>query len=104
MNKAQMNKAQWIQEGYLREKALRAIAGKLGKGHAVTEMMGGLAWGRHAWEMGPRSTLQGAIILAAAMEGIYHTINLWARDNDRKAQDIIIKTYYARHEGEGEVR
>ena len=93
-----MKREQWLKEGYLRQRALQKIAEKLGKGHPVTKMLGSLAWGRHNWETGPRATLQGAICLASAMDGVYHTINMWARDNDKKAQDIIIKIYLARHE------
>ena len=92
-----MKKENWILEGQCRIYALQAIAKKLGKEHPVTKMLGSLAWGRHEWEYGSRANLQAAIILASAMDGVYHTINLWARDNDKKAQNIIITTYQARH-------
>ena len=88
-----MNKAEWIAKGNNRERALQQIATHLGKGHTVTKMLGPLAWGRHNWETGPNRTLENSIVLAAALDGVFHTINMWARDNDTVAQRSIIDIY-----------
>ena len=91
-----MNKEQWIELGNKRQQALQCIAEQLGKEHTVTKMLGSLARGRHNWETGPNRTLQSSIVLAAALDGVYETINIWARDHDCRAHDIIINTYHGR--------
>ena len=74
----------------LREAAFREIAGKLGKEHAITKMMGGRAWGRHPFETGPEPTLRKAIEGKASLDGAFDILNLWARDNDTAAQRVML--------------
>ena len=82
-------KQQYLEMGTRRESALMEIARTLGEKHLITKMLGQLAWGRHNWETGPSPTLAGAITRAAALDGVFHTIHLWARDNDLMAQRKI---------------
>ena len=88
-----MTKQEWIRAGEGRIEAFRLICKQLGKDHAVTKMLGSLAWGRHPWETGSHVTLENSIVLASALDGVYETINLWARDHDGKAQNTIIDIY-----------
>ena len=83
-------KQQYLEMGTRRESALMEIAKTLGEKHPITKMLDTLAWGRHEWEMGLSSTVAKAITRAAALDGVFHTINLWARDNDLMAQRKIL--------------
>ena len=79
--------------GRLRESALTQIARKRGKEHAITKMMGTAAWGRHPFETGPEQRLRNAVEYKAGLDGMFHILNLWARDNDRGAQRIMLDIY-----------
>ena len=81
-----------------RRTAFRQIARKLGKEHAITEMMGNLAWGRGDFEGGMDSGLQDAIREMSALDGAFSILNLWARDHDTKAQRIMLDLYPMRFE------
>ena len=81
-----MKKEHWLILGNAYEQVFPNIAKLVGEKHPLYAMMGQLAWGRHNWEMGPMPTLQGAIRRAAALEGVFQTLNLWARDNAPELQ------------------
>ena len=76
-----------------RVSAFREIARKLGKEHAITKMMGTLAWGRHKAETGPQPTLCSAVAMVAFLDGYFDALNVWARDNDSGAQRIMLENY-----------
>lgn len=91
-------KDEWLRRGQQREAAFRSIAAALGKEHPVTRMLGPLAYGRHHWELGGNTpTLQQAIVRAAALDGYFQAINIWARDNDRTAQDKLLAIWHQRN-------
>ena len=73
--------------------AMQKIAKTLGEDHSLTKMMGSLAWGRHKAEQGPEGNLQTAIIEMAFLDGYFAALNRWARDNDTKAQRIMLNIY-----------
>jgi hypothetical protein len=73
--------------------AFVSIARALGKDHAITKMMGSLAHGRHHFEQGPSGNLQTAVREMAALDGYFDCLNLWARDNDPKAQRVMNDLY-----------
>jgi hypothetical protein len=78
----------------LRVAAFRKIAEALGKNHAVTKMMGGLAWGRYDCEPSPsNSGLRAGATAKGFLDGYYQCLNLWARDNDTKAQLTMNNLY-----------
>lgn len=89
-------KDDWNRLASQRRHALQQIASDLGKDHQITQMMGAMAWGKNNAEQGPEGTLQTAINEAAYLEGAFHILNLWARDNDFKAQNILIKRWHNR--------
>lgn len=76
-----------------RKVAFKAIAAKLGKEHAITKMMGSLAWGRHDFEEGADGNLRTAVEDKAALDGAFSILNQWARDHDPKAQRIMVELY-----------
>lgn len=76
-----------------RRRAFQRIAGKLGKDHPVTKMMGGLSHGRHRAEQGPDGNLRTAVREMSFLDGYFDCLNLWARDNDPAAQRIMIDEY-----------
>jgi hypothetical protein len=88
-----MTKAEYILRGRLYEERFRRIAAALGKEHTITKMLGPLAWGRHDWELGPHPLLPQAIRCLGALEGYFAAINMWARDNDRVSQGMIVKIW-----------
>lgn len=88
-------KLEWERTLRKRVHAFQAIATELGKEHAITKMMGQLAWGRHDWEYGPDYGLQNVIVAAAALDGVFKVLNCWARDNDYAAQRVLVKHYHA---------
>ncbi len=81
-----------------RKIALMDIANKLGLEHPITKMMGSLAWGRHNAEQGPETSLRTAVREMAYLDGAFNVLNLWARDNDRKAQRIMLDLYPSKWE------
>lgn len=76
-----------------RRNAFCKIAEALGKNHPITKMMGTLAWGRHNFEQGPQGNLRTAIREMSALDGMFTILNIWARDNDTKAQQIMLGIY-----------
>ena len=88
-----MLKAEWMHLAAKRRNAIQEIAKALGKDHAITSMMGSMAWGRHDWE-GIPGTTQGAIRQASALEGAFWVLNIWARDNDSVAQSKMLDIWY----------
>jgi hypothetical protein len=91
-----MKKDEWNTLARRRKAALQNIARDLGKDHAITKMMGSMAWGRNGAEQGPEGTLQTAINEAAYLDGAFNILNLWARDNDRPAQRLMIEQWNSR--------
>ena len=89
-----MTKRDYILRGSIYEDRFRQIADVLGKEHTITKMLGPLAWGRHNWELGSYPLLAEAIRRAAALEGYFTAINMWARDHDGAAQEKIVKIWY----------
>jgi hypothetical protein len=77
----------------IRTTAFQAIARKLGKDHSITKMMGTLAWGRFKCEGGPSGGLREAVEAKGFLDGSFDILNLWARDNDSKAQRIMLEIY-----------
>ena len=71
--------------------AFRAIAKELGKDHEITKMMGSRAWGRHPFEGGPEQTTYSVAHEVGALDGAFDILNLWARDHDYKAQQVMTK-------------
>ena len=76
-----------------RRTAFVLIAKALGKRHEITRLMGSLAWGRHQFEEGAHGTLRTAIREMSALDGIFHALNMWARDHDGKAQRTMLRLY-----------
>jgi hypothetical protein len=76
-----------------RRNALSVIADKLGKEHTITKMMGGMAWGRNNPEPHPGYGAKDAIRGMGYLDGSFHILNIWARDNDRTAQKIMLAIY-----------
>lgn len=90
-----MNHKREVRESVLsrRLRAFPKIAKELGEEHAITKMMGSLAWGRHPWDGALPLSLQDVIRAASGLDGVFHTLNLWARDNDYLAQRVLLKHY-----------
>lgn len=79
-----------------RMRAFGSIATELGKDHPVTRMMDSLAWGRHGAEWGGEGPkLKTATYALGFLDGFFDSINTWARDNDQKAQRVMLKFYKA---------
>ncbi len=76
-----------------RERWIKEICAELGPEHPVTLMFGNLSYGRHNYEVGPESTLRKEIERFAALGGYYDCVNLWCRDHDRKAQQVLLKRW-----------
>jgi hypothetical protein len=77
-----------------RLRSFQAIAEALGKEHTITKMMGNLAWGRHDAEWGPGGDHLRAVSYALGyLDGCFSILNMWARDNDHKAQGVMTKAY-----------
>ena len=74
---------------HLRRRAFVIIAQKLGPEHQITRMMGSMSYGRNDAEQGPSGNLQSAIREMAFLDGCFHILNVWARDNDRSAQTVM---------------
>lgn len=82
-----------------RTSAFQTIAEKLGKVHPITKMMGTLAWGRFKKEFGPDGGgLREAVEAKGFLDGSFDILNLWARDNDPKAQRIMLNIYPSGYE------
>lgn len=82
-----------------KESAFKAIADALGKKHPVTAMMGELAWGRYEAESSvssPHARLRPLLMAHGYLDGCFHILNLWTRDNDRDAQKLMHKHWYER--------
>lgn len=77
---------------HLRKLALVEIAQQLGKEHTITRLMGSMAYGRNNAEQGPEGNLQSAIREMSFLDGCFHVLNTWARDNDPKAQ-LLMRSY-----------
>lgn len=73
--------------------ALIQIAKALGKTHPIVKLMGPLAWGRHQFEQGPDGNLRTAVREMSALDGMFRVLNIWARDHDPQAQQILLKFY-----------
>ncbi len=74
-----------------RRYAFKEIAKQLGKGHQITVLMGALAWGRNEYQRGPGRTAVNAHEEFGYLEGCFHILNIWARDNDEKGQRVMLK-------------
>jgi hypothetical protein len=79
----------------VREHAFIRIVGRLGPAHAITKMLGPLAWGRYdaAPSPGNEGRLRAEVAAKAFLDGYFAAINLWARDHDAKAQRVLIDEY-----------
>ena len=73
--------------------AFQQIAKRLGKDHPITKMMGSRAWGRHKDETGSQPDLRAAVLEVGSLDGAFDVLNLWARDNDPKAQRVMGELY-----------
>jgi hypothetical protein len=74
--------------------AFKRIADALGENHAITKMMGGLAWGRYDCEPSPSNKgLRAGAEAKGFLDGYFASLNLWARDNDTKAQRVMLDLY-----------
>lgn len=76
-----------------RRHAFQEIARKLGKEHRITLLMGPLAWGRNEYEHSPGRTAANAHEEFGYLEGCFHILNIWARDNDQQAQRSMLKLW-----------
>ncbi len=79
-------KAQYEHNYYQRLYAFKKIADALGKEHAITKMMGQLAWSRHDHEPGIQPTKDSYVFATGVLTGAFDTLNRWARENDYSAQ------------------
>jgi hypothetical protein len=86
-------KEDWNHMARRRMIAFENIAKALGPKHEITKMMGARAWGRHNFEQGPDGTLQTAVRDMSSLDGAFDILNTWARDNDHKAQRIMLNLY-----------
>lgn len=75
----------------LRRYAFQNIAKALGKEHEITKLMGPLAWGRNDFEPKPDRKVADAHAEFGYLEGCFHILNIWARDNDVVAQMVMLK-------------
>jgi len=80
-------RAQQIRLGFIR------FAGQLKKEHPAVLMMGPLAWGRHDEELSVSNinNLRNIVIVYGFLKGAKDIINRWCRDNDQKAQALLLK-------------
>ena len=85
---------EWASLALRRERALWQICQELGEKHPITKMLGTLAWRRHQWETSTPN-LQSTIVEAAALDGVFAVVNLWARDNDPEVQRTILRLWHA---------
>lgn len=86
------SKEQYAQMITARLAAFRAIANELGKDHAMTLLMGSLAWGRYGAEMGPSDqTIRKHAEAFGFLNGSFSVLNSWARINDPAAQRVMLK-------------
>ena len=76
-----------------RRNAFCHIARNLGKAHPLVELMGPLAWGRNPFEQGPDWNLRTAVWEMSALDGMFHILSIWARDNDPHAQRTMLTLY-----------
>lgn len=76
-----------------RKRAFQEIARRLGKEHAITKMMGTLAWGRYKGESGTNTGLRAAVYAVGFLDGFFDALNLWARDHDTNAQQVMLSCY-----------
>ena len=81
-----------------RSYAFQQIAALLGKDHAITKMMGPLAWGRNKAVPGMRRTLPRDVMEMGFLDGAFDILNLWARDNDPAAQRVMLDIYPSGYE------
>ncbi len=82
-----------------RRLAFQFIARKLGENHKITKMMGGLSHGRNDKEGNIEGhNLRSAVEEKGYLDGCFHILNLWARDNDRKAQKVLHEFYPSGYE------
>jgi hypothetical protein len=86
-------KEDWEWMAVQRRVAFQKIADRLGEKHPITKAMGDRAWGRHNCDYGPDGGLQDAIRAASALDGAFDILNRWARDNDAKAQRVMLEIY-----------
>lgn len=73
----------------LRRSAFVQIASKLGPDHKITQLMGCMSYGRNDVEQGQQGNLQTAVRETAFLDGCFHILNVWARDNAPKAQKVL---------------
>lgn len=73
-----------------RVRAFTQIARDLGPDHAITRMMGSLAWGRSEAEQGPESSLRSVVEEFGYLNGYFAALNRWARDNDEAVQRVML--------------
>jgi len=93
MSRLAFTKDDYLYMADMRRHAFMEIAAKLGKEHAITKMMGGMAWSRSRAEQGPEPTLHSAIREMAFLDGYFDALNLWARDHDYGAQQTMLNIY-----------
>jgi hypothetical protein len=93
LNSKMYKRADYDQAARLRKAAFVQIGKKLGKNHPITKMMGSLAWRRHNAEQGVDGNLRTAIREYSFLDGYFDALNLWARDNDTKAQRIMLDIF-----------
>jgi hypothetical protein len=86
-------KKDWEYMASRRRRAFQHIAEQLGKTHPITKMMSERAWGRNKHERGPDYTLHDVILETGALDGAFDVMNGWARDNDPKAQQVMLAIY-----------
>jgi hypothetical protein len=74
--------------------AFQAVAKKLGKDDPMTQLMGGLAWGRHDAECGPdQDTLRARAVEYGFLYGCERMLVKWCNDNNRSdARKLLLDT------------
>lgn len=87
------SKEDYLRFNLARVKAFTGIARKLGKDHEITRRMGSLAWGRSNAEQGPQPTLRSVTEEFGYLNGFFDALNIWARDNDPKAQRVMLSVW-----------
>ena len=93
MGTANYSKADYDFMSAKRRTAFKHIAEALGKKHPLVKLMGPLAWGRHPFEQGPDGNLRTAVREMSALDGMFHILNVWARDHDPQAQQVMLRLY-----------
>jgi hypothetical protein len=86
-------KEDYVSMARARVTAFQRIARELGPEHAITKMMGTLSHGRHQCEHGTDFGLREAVEEKGFLDGFFNCLNLWARDNDGKAQRVMLNHY-----------